>query len=162
MHIVYILLGGNIGNTAHFFQLAQSQLNEITGRVIQASSYYESEAWGFEAEQNFLNQVLVLETKLPPFEFLLQTQSIEKTIGRSKKTGTQGYESRKIDIDILFYDDLIIDTPNLCIPHPRLHFRRFTLEPLNEIAPDFNHPQLLKSMQALLSECPDNSPVQKK
>ncbi len=155
---LYLLLGGNIGNCKECFAKAREMLIENVGEELQISALYESEAWGFESEHKFLNQVLIYSTKLSPDAVLQQTQMIEKKLGRLAKT-TIAYESRPIDIDILFYENEIVDLPYLKIPHPLLHQRRFTLMPLEEIASNFMHPVLKKHIYELLAECEDQSVV---
>ena len=130
---------------------------ESIGRILQESSVYESEPWGFKAEQAFLNQVLLVETDLLPLELLEKCQQIENTMERVR--ASDQYISRTMDIDILFYNSEIIELPQLVIPHNRLHERKFTLEPLNEIAPDFVHPKLNKKIGELLQSCKDSSKV---
>ena len=163
-HRTILLLGGNMGQRRRLLAEARGEIVLRAGRVLKASSLYETEPWGFESEQNFLNQVVVVATNHGPQELLTILQEIEKQLGRKKeKTPTReendgpgGYSSRPIDIDILFYDQQIIDTPTLKVPHPQLHKRRFTLEPLHEVAPDMLHPVLKKTTARLLDECRDN------
>lgn len=123
------------------------------------SSVYETEAWGFDADQQFLNLVLRFHTSLLPEELLEEIHSIEKKLGRIRSNLKTGYESRPIDIDILFWGDKIINTENLVVPHPQLQYRKFVLVPLNEIAADYFHPVLKKHIQQLLLECSDNCNV---
>ena len=154
MSETYLLLGGNIGDTKAILNDAIKLIESLCGIVLKRSSVYKSEAWGFKSEQAFLNQVILIQTKLSP-EVLLQTiLSIEQQLGRLRNTN-EGYSSRLIDIDILFYDNLIINKESLTIPHPLLHKRRFTLLPLNQIAKDYMHPIFIKSINELLLECND-------
>ena len=128
---VYILFGGNKGNRFKFFEKAENEIARNVGTVVTKSGLYESEAWGFDTkeEQDFLNQVIIVETFLQPQELLVRTQRIEKKLGRTKKSKIVSgglskipqYEDRNIDIDILFYDDLVLNTSELVIPHPKLH-----------------------------------------
>jgi 2-amino-4-hydroxy-6-hydroxymethyldihydropteridine diphosphokinase len=159
MNIVHLLLGGNLGNVLDYFLKSIDALNSQGISVIRQSSVYQSEPWGFESNDLFLNQVLIAKTTHTAKQVLEMTQNIEKQIGRKTKSQNQVYESRLIDIDILLYDDLVLCSPNLTIPHPRLHERRFTLLPLQEIDADFIHPSFNKSIQALLNECQDQSKV---
>jgi len=160
MSTVYLLLGGNRGDTEKILSRASGLIEQRIGLIFSSSSVYKSSPWGFEDSQWFLNQVLVVETFFSAREVLENTQLIEKELGRKKKTTTH-YEGRLIDIDILFFDNSVIDEPDLEIPHPRLHQRRFTLVPLAEVIPELKHPQLNKNIRTLLEECPDNSDVLK-
>lgn len=159
---VYLLLGGNLGPVEMTFQKVSDELLTRECRIIKTSGLYESPPWGFEAEQSFLNRVLLISTSLPPQELLKATQVIENKLGRTRDLETKGYTSRNIDIDILYYDDVILELHHLEIPHPQIQNRRFTLLPLVEIDPKFIHPVLQKSNQELLDLCTDYSTVTKK
>ncbi|MGN5955865.1 2-amino-4-hydroxy-6-hydroxymethyldihydropteridine diphosphokinase [Sphingobacterium lactis] len=147
MNQVYVLLGANIGDPLNQLAQAREQISQKLGHIEQASSIYESEAWGVEDQPIFLNQVLLVESELSAEEFLQIALSIENDLGRIrfKKWG-----SRVIDIDMLYYNEEIIDSENLKIPHPFLHQRNFTLVPLVEISPQYIHPVLKKSNKDLL------------
>ena len=160
-HTAILLLGGNQGHRRRMLTSARNQIELHAGRMLEQSSLYETEPWGFQAKQNFLNQVVVIETTCQPRELLEMLLDIEKELGRETAAPGSGYSSRVIDIDILFYDEQIIDTPSLQVPHPQLHKRRFTLEPLREVAPDLLHPVLQKTTTQLLNECQDPSGVHK-
>jgi len=160
MHAQILLFGGNQGNVILAIKSAIEMLRSRLGNVVKQSFYYESEPWGFEASQNFINQVVEFHSPLSPKELLDLTQHVEQELGRKEKTGTH-YESRPIDIDILFIDEVEINTPRLVIPHPRLHERRFTLLPLNDKWPNKIHPKLNKSMNELLLICPDGGEVKR-
>jgi 2-amino-4-hydroxy-6-hydroxymethyldihydropteridine diphosphokinase len=151
MHEAYLLVGGNLNNTTEKFEQLFSLLQERVGEIVLKSSYYQSEAWGFESKYPFINIALCLQTTLSPFELLQETQLIEKELGRTQKT-TIGYQDRTMDIDIIFYDNEIINTSNLEIPHPRMQERDFVLTPLNEICSHFLHPVLGKSVKELKEE----------
>lgn len=153
----YILLGGNMGNRMQYLQSAVNLLKNNVGKIKNISSIWESEPWGFEASTSFYNCVLEIETIFKPNELLEKILETEKIAGRERKDNSEGYSSRPIDIDILYYGDEIVSTPNLEIPHPRLHLRRFTLNPLAEIAADFIHPILKKSTLQLLNSCPNKA-----
>jgi 2-amino-4-hydroxy-6-hydroxymethyldihydropteridine diphosphokinase len=157
--IAVILLGSNIGDRANYLQQAAKSLEDRVGDISQKSSIYETVPWGFEAETNFYNQILILETNLPPQQILSIIQFIEAKMGRIRNSS--GYTSRTIDIDILFYNDLIFNSPDLNIPHLHIHERKFVLEPLNEIIPDYIHPVMNKSIKELLSICKDKLKVVK-
>jgi 2-amino-4-hydroxy-6-hydroxymethyldihydropteridine diphosphokinase len=156
---VYLLLGSNRGDKAMFLTRAIEQISLTAGRVLVTSSRYETAPWGFTDEEYFINQAVKLETTLSPTELLVTLNNIEEMLGR-KRTGST-YESRTIDIDILFYADKVIVSDVLKIPHPLLQERRFTLVPLAEIAPKLVHPVFKKSVFTLLSECQDSKEVVK-
>lgn len=156
---VFLCLGGNIGPKADNFKNALEMISEKIGTAVSASSVYESPPWGFESEFSFWNMVARVETGLTPHEILEKIHLIEDFFGRVRKPG--GYLSREMDIDILYYGNLSAETPDLTIPHPLLHSRRFVLLPLAEIAPGFEHPLLNLDNQHLLEICPDKSDVKK-
>ena len=153
-----ILIGSNQGQRELTISQSIKMLAERCGEVFLLSSLYETEPWGFIAEQNFLNQVVALDTEMNPYDLLRELLMIEKELGR-KRHDVEGYESRPIDLDILYYDDMIINDDDLILPHPRLHKRRFALMPLCDIAADFIHPVFNRSNRKLLNECEDISEV---
>ncbi len=150
---LYLLLGGNLGNKQQVFAEARNQLEKQIGPISAQSAIYETEPWGFESEDLFWNQALEIETTLSPEEVLAQTQQIELELGRIRKE--RQYDSRVIDIDILFHGEKTVQQVNLTIPHPRIQERKFALVPLCEIAAGFIHPIFQKSIRELLDECPD-------
>ena len=151
MAIAYLALGTNIGNKRRNMITAAALLAERVGDVLALSGFYETEPWGFQSENTFLNAALRLETSLSPLELLKATQQIEAEMGRTQKSnGT--YHDRIIDIDILLYDDLILQTPELTLPHPLMQDRRFVMEPLLEIAPNVVHPLFKKTIVSLIRE----------
>jgi len=150
---LYILLGGNLGDKQKVLSEARIRLNKLLGKITAQSSVYETEPWGFESADLFWNQVLEISTSLSPKEVLRQTQQIELQMGRIRKESQ--YDSRIIDIDILFFGDKVIESENLIVPHPRIQERKFALVPLNEIAPGLMHPVIQKSIGQLLDECKD-------
>ena len=157
--LVFVLLGSNLGDRELLVNQACKMLEERCGEIVAKSRLYESEPWGFQAEHWFLNQVVEIRTSLSP-DVLMQTLlTIEKELGRDRSMPHQGYVSRPMDLDILYYGKDIIDTEMVTAPHPRLHQRRFTLLPLCDIAPDFVHPLLKKSNLQLLDECQDNGEI---
>lgn len=156
---VYFLLGGNLDDREKILSEAISKMRIEVGEVINISSIYETEPWGFEHEFNFLNQVVVLESKLSAIKILDRTQQIEKDLGRVRKKNQ--YSERTIDIDILFYEDLVIYTDRLIIPHPRMQERAFALVPLLDVAGDLIHPVELKSIKELYANCSDQMNVKK-
>jgi len=155
---VYLLLGSNLGNRLSYLQQAADYINQQTGRVVQSSYVYETQSWGNTTVPDYLNQVLHLQTELLPHDLLAQLLQIELKLGRER---TEKWGSRTVDIDILFYGEQVINDVDLVVPHPQLHNRRFTLEPLAEIAPDFVHPVLKKTISLLKIELSDNLQVKK-
>ena len=130
-------------------------MGERCGKIVAKSRLYESEPWGFKSEHWFLNQVVKIETALSPDDLMKELLEIEKELGRDRSVPHEGYVSRPMDLDILYYGNEIIDTQMVTVPHPRLHERRFTLLPLCDIAPDFVHPTMKKTNLQLLDGCQD-------
>ena len=141
MAIAYLGLGTNIGNKRRNMITAAALLAERVGDVLALSGFYETEPWGFESENFFLNADVKLKTSFPPLELLQITQQIEKELGRAEKSNGV-YHDRIIDIDILLYDDEVLQIPGLTLPHPLMHERKFVMDPLSEIAPFVVHPVL--------------------
>ena len=156
MNRVYIQLGSNLGDREGYLKQSQVMLIDEIGLIIKKSRIYESSPWGVENQGSFLNQVLLLETDVKPFDLLDRILNIEKEMGRVR---IEKWGERIIDIDILFYNDEIIETNNLCIPHPYISKRRFVLSPLEEIAKNYIHPILQKTINKLLLECLDEEKV---
>lgn len=145
---VILHTGGNLGNRYHNLKLARKHIRERIGPIIRESSVYQTQAWGVTDQPDFLNQAMIVETTLPPWKVLKQILLIEQRMGRKR---TDKWTARLIDIDLLFYEDEIINTPDLIVPHPFLHLRNFVLTPLVEIAPEKWHP-ILNSTVAELHE----------
>jgi len=156
---VFVLLGSNLGDRELLVNQACKMMDERCGEIVAKSRLYESEPWGFQAEYWFLNQVIVLKTTLSPDDLMRKLLSIEKELGRDRSQPHEGYVSRPMDLDILYYGSEIIDTQMVTAPHPRLHQRRFTLLPLCDVAPDFVHPTMKKTNLQLLDECQDAGKV---
>lgn len=154
----YIQLGTNLGDRVTQLKNAILLIEDCIGPIQQLSSIYETEAWGFNNQPNFLNQVIHVETKLSPVQLMNQLLLIEQKMGRER---TFKNAPRIIDLDILFYDDLILSTEQLTIPHPQIQYRKFVLEPLMELNPSFIHPVLNKSIEAMAQDCTDVLNVQK-
>ncbi len=152
MNTLYILVGGNMGNRPGNLKKALSWLTKEIGRVIQSSLIYETEAWGKSDQPDFYNQVHILDTKLSASEAMKSILEIEKKMGRVR---TVKNAERIIDIDILFFNEEIINDSGLIVPHSEIANRRFVLVPLAELSPGFVHPVLHKSMLDLLSTCKD-------
>jgi len=151
---VFLLLGSNLGDRYLYMNKAIEHIEHDIGPVLKASSVYETQSWGKTDAPDYLNQVVTLQTDLPAKVILEKVLNIENM--RKEKWG-----SRTIDIDILFYGQAIINDPGLQIPHPELHKRRFTLEPLAEIAPGYIHPVIKKSILQIKSELKDSLVVKK-
>ena len=149
MAIAYLALGTNIGNKRRNMITAAALLAERVGDVLALSGFYETEPWGFQSENTVLNAALQLDTSLSPLELLKATQEIEIEMGRTQKSNG-AYHDRIIDIDILLYDNLVLQTPELTLPHPLMHERLFVMEPLAEIAPNVIHPVFKKPVISLL------------
>lgn len=158
MNQVYLLIGGNLGNRASHLEMALKLIEQECGAVSQVSSIYETAPWGKKDQPDFLNQAILIYTSLSPQKLLENILSIEKQMGRYR---AEKFGSRIIDMDILFYNDEIIQSGHLKIPHPELQNRRFVLEPMAEIAPNKLHPGLNKTVMELLQECRDPLSVKK-
>ena len=148
-HIVYLALGSNLGNRLANLKRAIAALPPQM-EVQAKSQVYETPPWGFEDQPKFFNQVVKVKTYLEPELLLRHLKRLELALGRE---ASFQYGPRLIDIDILFYDDLVLETPSLVIPHPRLHERGFVLLPLMDIAPDLIHPVKKQSVRELLAFC---------
>jgi 2-amino-4-hydroxy-6-hydroxymethyldihydropteridine diphosphokinase len=159
MNKVLLLIGGNLDDRFGLLIEAKEKILKEIGTIKKESSIYETAPWGFESEQDFLNQVIIVSTSLSPIQVLEKCQFIEDRLGRVRQS--EQYISRTMDIDILFYNDEIINISDLIIPHERLHERRFTLAPLVEIAPNFIHPVIKKSLSEILKNCLDEADVKK-
>jgi 2-amino-4-hydroxy-6-hydroxymethyldihydropteridine diphosphokinase len=157
MTLVYLGLGSNIGDRSMNLTEAKKQISERIGIVKKVSPVYETEPWGFISSSFFLNQVISVETSLEPLFVLGAMNSIEISMGRSRTN--KEYQDRIIDIDLLFFDDLIMNTKEIMIPHPHLHERRFVLRPLSDIAGAMIHPVHKKTIAELLVNCSDQNNI---
>ncbi|MBT3281416.1 MAG: 2-amino-4-hydroxy-6-hydroxymethyldihydropteridine diphosphokinase [Cryomorphaceae bacterium] len=153
MSKVYFSIGSNKGNRSGLINEAIDKIDIAIGRVELKSNIYETKSWGFNSN-NFYNICLLIESSISPDLILNKILIIEKEMGRLK-TGDQ-YNDRCVDIDILFVDDIIVNSKNLIIPHPRIQLRKFVLTPMLDLAPDLIHPILNKSIRQLDLECDDN------
>jgi 2-amino-4-hydroxy-6-hydroxymethyldihydropteridine diphosphokinase len=155
---VYLLLGSNLGDRHLFLNKAIKCIEDDIAPVIKTSSVYETQSWGKTDAPDYLNQVLLLQTDMPPQAVLKKVLDIENILGRHRE---EKWGPRTIDIDILFYGHEVINGPGLNIPHPQMHSRRFTLEPLAEIAPNLLHPVFNKNILALKNQLKDSLIVKK-
>lgn len=153
---VFLSLGSNMGQPEANLAKAIELLKDEFTRIINISQIYKTGAWGMIEQQDFLNQVILIETRLAPRELLNYILALEAKMGRERKLR---YGPRVIDIDIIFYDDIIINESGLNIPHPLMHERNFVLIPMKEIAPDFIHPGFGKTIEELYTETRDELPV---
>ncbi len=157
-HTSFLMLGSNLGNKLQNLTDAVQLIDSRCGKTVSYSEVFASAPWGYEDEHDYLNQAIKLETNLDAHELLDCVLAIENELGRVR-TQTATYEARTIDIDLLYFDQKIIDTAKLCIPHPHIAARRFVLEPLCQIASDYLHPILNKTNAELLLSCTDQSEV---
>jgi len=158
-HDVVIGLGSNIGNRLEYLELAISEVEKLLNSKAICSEIYQSKAWGFQSEDKFLNCCISLKTDLSPEEVLKGTKTIEKNLGRVKKSKKNIYQSRVIDIDILYFDDVVLSHENLTIPHPLIQDRMFVVRPLADIIPAFIDPVKKESIMELLVHCNDENEV---
>jgi len=156
-HNVFLCIGGNLGDRMDNLEETRTFIEFNMGDLIVVSPVYESEAWEMKNAPAFLNQVVLIQTELSPNELLVEIAELEAFYGRKRSSGM--YVSREMDVDVLFFDELVLDEEKIQIPHPRMHLRKFVLLPLSQIAPEFVHPGLGKTIIALLADCPDQTSV---
>lgn len=158
--LAYLSLGSNMGNRMANLQKAIFLLNKTSGRVVRTAPVYENPSVGFEGP-DFLNTCVALESSLKPDDLLASLLTIEQQLGRQRVVA-EGYRSRSLDVDIIYYDNAVIESGTLKVPHPEMQERRFVLKPLADIAPQFYHPLLKKDTRNLLQECKDKNVMAKK
>jgi 2-amino-4-hydroxy-6-hydroxymethyldihydropteridine diphosphokinase len=156
MNLIYLQLGSNLGDRKLLLDSAVSLINTKIGRVLRSSKIYESDAWGVSRQPKYLNQILEVHSNIGCEFILKDIHSIESQLGRVRG---KKWQERLIDIDVIFFNDLIIEKTDLYIPHKYMHKRRFVLEPLNELIADYIHPKYNKSIERLLNECTDKKIV---
>ncbi|MDR1524059.1 MAG: 2-amino-4-hydroxy-6-hydroxymethyldihydropteridine diphosphokinase [Tannerella sp.] len=149
MSQVFLGLGSNLGNRRDNMEKALALIAGRVGEILALSGFYETPPWGYESAESYLNAVVKVETGLSPSVLLSVTRAIERETGRKEKTVNGAYRDRIMDIDILLYDDLVMQTPELTIPHPFMHRRQFVMQPLAEIAPGAIHPVSGRTMTEL-------------
>lgn len=154
---VCLSLGSNLGPRETYLRKALQALDKELGSLVKCSSFYETLPWGFSSDSLFLNAAACFDTLLSPEEVLAVTQQIEKSLGRKEKSRQGQYADRCIDIDLLLYDDRVMQTPDMILPHPHMAERMFVLEPLAEIMPHMLHPQLRKTILQLKEELAERS-----
>ena len=152
MSKVYLSIGSNKGNRSVLINKAIDEIDKKIGKIISRTSIYQSKSWGFDSN-DFYNLSLLIDTNIEPKSLLINLKKIEKSMGREDIDGS--YSDRFIDIDILFYDNIIIDLEDLKIPHPKIEIRKFVLVPMLEIADDYVHPILNKTIKQLDNDCDD-------
>jgi 2-amino-4-hydroxy-6-hydroxymethyldihydropteridine diphosphokinase len=156
MNKAILLIGGNLGDRTGHLQQAVEQIDKQIGKVEKISALYETAAWGQVKQPDYLNQALLVSTEMDARTLLETVLAIEHNIGRIRR---EKWGARVIDIDIIFYNDVVINQPDLKIPHPQMQFRQFVLVPLREILPDWQHPVLHQSVSTLLENCTDTLPA---
>mgnify|MGYP000082247211 FL=1 len=156
MNIVFLQLGSNLGDRELLLKDSITEIEDRVGNILECSKLYESTPWRVEGQENYLNQILKVKTTLLANEVLSVVLDIEKQLGRMR---FEKWGERLIDIDIIFYNDSIIETPDLCVPHKHLHERMFVLTPLHNIAPEMIHPKYNKTVEELLNICNDTELV---
>ncbi|SEH53815.1 2-amino-4-hydroxy-6-hydroxymethyldihydropteridinediphosphokinase [Paenimyroides aquimaris] len=156
---VVLALGSNLGDKKNHLINAVHLIHNEIGFVTQASAVYETPSWGFDSFP-FYNMCILIHTHLLPQDLLIRLKEVEKKLGREKKT-TDSYQARTVDIDIVYFNDLVLNAPDLQIPHPQMQHRKFVLEPLNDLIFDWKHPLLLQTTRELLANCNDSSEIKK-
>jgi len=159
MRVIYFSLGSNLGNREELLSETRDFIHFNVGDIVVASDIYETEPWGMENVQPFLNQIIGVQSELTNAQIITEIAEIDQFYGRERSA--EKYLSREMDVDVLFIDQEIIDLPNLSVPHPKIIDRRFILEPMVQIAPEFVHPAIQKTLAELLEICTDKCKVKK-
>lgn len=157
-HTIYLHIGSNLGNRKDYLDRAIQLIREQIGEIPKLSHVYETEAWGKTDQPAFLNQALQIQTQLFPDELMNQLKKIEEQMGRIRQ---EKWGPRLIDLDMIFYDDLIFEIEGLIIPHPRMHIRNFVLIPMMDLNPDFSHPIFRQTIRELKAWCQDDLEVKR-
>lgn len=157
MNELHLSIGSNIDNRLDYLNKSIDLISKKVGNICLKSNIYETPAWGFESTP-FLNSCISITSHFSTKQILIKLQEIEKELGRQTKTSTT-YEARPIDIDIIYTSEGLFNTPNLVVPHPLMHKRKFVLTPLLDICKDYKHPLLHKTTEILLTECSDDSVI---
>lgn len=155
---IFLLIGSNLGGRLSNLNRCVDLISTELGSIIKPSSVYETAPWGKSDQPNYLNQAIQIETNFGPAELLGRCLTLEKQLGRERK---EKWGARVIDVDLIYFNDRIINSKDLVIPHPRMTERKFVLEPLTEISPNFMHPLLKKTNQELLTDCKDQLPIKR-
>ncbi len=156
---VVLCIGGNLGDRLENLEETRDFIEFNIGDIVEASSIYESPAWGMEAAPEFLNQILVVKSTLNHLQLLNEIKELEEFYGRTRVAGK--YTSREMDVDIIYFNEDVLEDEKITVPHPRLQERKFVLTPLAEVLPEFVHPVLKKSSVELLKDCQDTAMVKK-
>lgn len=156
-----ISLGANLGDRIATIESAYRQIEKSCGRIKKKSSLYSTPPWGFESDQYFINSVIQIETEFSIEPLLARLKRIEKELGRAEKINKNGYEDRLIDIDIIDFEQIILKSEALIVPHSKMHLRNFVLIPLAEIEPNWRHPESLKTIELIIAELPMNQTIER-
>ena len=156
MNAAYLLIGGNMGDREHYLEAAREEISRSCGLISRRSAVYQTEAWGLKEQAPFLNQALELQTELEALPLLRCLLQIEEALGRVRE---EKYGPRFIDLDIIFYNEAVLQQPGLTVPHPQMQYRRFVLQCLCDLIPSFVHPTLRLTVAELLQRCEDPSQV---